>query len=95
MFSRARKPPGSTEAGAGPEWLGGVRSWGQAQVSGKVLSTVGLWLFSVASPHFPSEYGKPNAAGILLRTGDKNTLDPTRALLVGPPQSPALSRNWG
>lgn len=45
--------PGSTKTGAGPEQLGGVLSSGQAQVSRKVLSTVDLWLFSVANPHFP------------------------------------------
>lgn len=57
-----RKPPGSSKTGPGPGQLGRVLSWGQAQASGKVPSTVGLWLFSVESSHFPSEYGKPNAA---------------------------------
>lgn len=58
-----RKPPGSAKTGSGPRQLGRVLSWGQAQVSGKVPRTAGLWFFSVESPHFPSEYGKPNAAG--------------------------------
>lgn len=92
MFFRVRKPPGSTKNGAGPEQLGRVLSWGQALISRKVLSTAGPWLFSVASPHFPSEYGKPNGAGcgnvILLKTGDKNTLDPTSDIAGGPSPVP-------
>lgn len=87
MFSGVRKPAGITKTGAGSVQLGGVLSLGQAQVSRKMLSTVDLWLFSVANPHFPSEYGKPSGAGcgisILLRTVNWNTLDPTRGISGG------------